>query len=89
MWEKICRTSSRVPTNSSAESGVGYIYDPFVAAGEAVAFVGGRIAVNAPLYWMSGALDYNGMVKTVFGELFMNLIIISKTMEWRELLQTK
>lgn len=66
LWEKICRTSSRVPTNSSAESGVGYIYDPFVAAGEAVAFVGGRIAVNAPLYWMSGALDYNGMVKNGF-----------------------
>lgn len=66
LWEKICRTSNRVPTNSSADSGVGYIYDPFVAAGEAVAFVGGRIAVNAPLYWMHGALNYDSMVNSGF-----------------------
>jgi len=66
LWEKICRTSLKVPTNSSAEAGVGYIYDPYVMAGEAVALVGGKIAVNAPLYWMSGALNYENMVKNGF-----------------------
>ena len=38
-----------------------FLYDPFVAAGAAVAFVG-RNWCNLPPDWMNGALDYEGFM---------------------------
>ncbi len=58
LWEKIIRTSNEVPVSSNKYIGVGFVYDTFVAAGAAVAFVGGNKWVNAPVNWMSGSLDY-------------------------------
>ena len=56
LWEKI----SLVTTNVSNQ-GIVFIYDPFVAAGAAVAFPGRR-SVNCPMDWMIGSLDYEGFV---------------------------
>lgn len=58
LWEKIIRTSNEVPASSNKYIGVDFVYDPFVAAGAAVAFVGGNKWVNSPPSWMSGSLDY-------------------------------
>lgn len=58
IWEKIIRTSNQVPNSSNKYLGVDFIYDPFVAAGSAVAFVGGNKWVNAPPSWMSASLNY-------------------------------
>lgn len=58
VWEKIIRTSNEVPNSSNKYIGVGFVYDPFVAAGAAVAFVGGHKWVNAPPSWMSSSLNY-------------------------------
>ncbi|MDE7168003.1 MAG: M60 family metallopeptidase [Clostridia bacterium] len=56
LWEKI----SLVTTNVSNQ-GIVFLYDPFVAAGAAVAFPGRR-SVNCPMDWMVGSLDYEGFV---------------------------
>lgn len=58
LWEKI----SLVSTQRSRQ-GIVFLYDPFVAAGAAVAFPGQR-AVNCPAGWMSGSLNYNAMVSS-------------------------
>ena len=63
LWEKVCLTSAQVPAYFSNKIGIGFIFDCFVAAGEAVAFVGGRMAVNAPLYWMNSSLDYENIIR--------------------------
>ena len=63
LWENICLTSNQLPAYYSKDIGISYMYDSFVAAGEAVAFVGGRMAVNAPLYWESSALNYENITK--------------------------
>ncbi|MDE7454899.1 MAG: M60 family metallopeptidase, partial [Clostridia bacterium] len=56
LWEKVALVST---TNSS--QGIVFIYDPFVAAGAAVAFPG-RSSVNCPTGWMSSALNYKSIV---------------------------
>lgn len=56
LWEKV----SSVTTTGSSQ-GVVFLYDPFVAAGAAVAFPG-RSSVNCPTGWMTNALNYNGLV---------------------------
>ncbi len=56
LWEKISLVSTRVTTQ-----GIVFIYDPFVAAGAAVAFPG-RQSVNCPASWMTGSLDYENFV---------------------------
>ncbi len=56
LWEKISLVSTRVTTQ-----GIVFLYDPFVAAGAAVAFVG-RQSVNCPAGWMTGSLDYENFV---------------------------
>ncbi|MDE7212997.1 MAG: M60 family metallopeptidase, partial [Anaeroplasmataceae bacterium] len=56
LWDKI----SLVSTNRSKQ-GIVFLYDPFVAAGEAVAFPG-QGAVNCPMDWMTGSLNYEGLV---------------------------
>jgi len=56
LWEKV----SSVTTTGSSQ-GVVFLYDPFVAAGAAVAFPG-RSSVNCPMGWMSSSLNYNSIV---------------------------
>ena len=55
LWEKI----SLVSTQRSRQ-GIVFLYDPFVAAGAAVAFPG-QGAVNCPSGWMSNSLNYNSI----------------------------
>ena len=66
LWEKICRTSRQVPCSGNVTIGVGFIYDCFVAAGEAVTFQGGHSWINAPCYWFSNALNYQTMTSSGF-----------------------
>lgn len=66
LWERIIRTSRQVPCSANVTIGVGYVFDCFVAAGEACAFQGGHSWINAPCYWMPGALNYNSMVANGF-----------------------
>jgi len=56
LWDKV----ALVTTTNSAQ-GIVFLYDPFVAAGAAVAFPGQR-SVNCPTGWMADSLDYNGIV---------------------------
>lgn len=46
---------------SNSNLGITFIYDPFIAAGSAVAFVG-RNWCNLPPDWMSGSLNYESFV---------------------------
>ncbi len=66
LWERIIRTSRQVPCSANVTIGVGYVFDCFVAAGEACAFQGGHSWINAPCYWLSGALNYKSMVENGF-----------------------
>ena len=61
LWDKISRVSNQVPSGSAAAIGITFLYDPFVAAGSMVAFVG-RSTVNCPLYCMTAALDAESAV---------------------------
>ncbi len=56
LWEKIA-----LVTTSVSNQGIVFIYDPFVAAGAAVAFPGRR-SVNCPEGWMAGSLNYESFV---------------------------
>lgn len=56
LWDKIALVSNKVPAGSPGDTGINFLYDPFIAAGSMVAFVG-RYTVNCPLYCMSAALD--------------------------------
>ncbi len=58
LWEKISSV-----TTTGSNQGIVFLYDPFVAAGAAVAFPG-RSSVNCPLGWMSSSLNYNSMVSS-------------------------
>ncbi|MDE5618699.1 MAG: M60 family metallopeptidase, partial [Clostridia bacterium] len=58
LWEKV----SSVTTTGSSQ-GIVFLYDPFVAAGAAVAFPG-RSSVNCPSGWMSNSLNYNSIVSS-------------------------
>lgn len=66
LWKKICMTSRQVPSWSNRYVSVGFIYDPYVAAGAACAFTGGNIWVNAPCNWISGGLNYKSMTSDGF-----------------------
>lgn len=56
LWEKVS-----LVTTSNSNQGIVFLYDPFVAAGAAVAFPG-RSSVNCPAGWMDGSLNYNAIV---------------------------
>ena len=56
LWEKV----SLVTTTNSLQ-GIVFLYDPFVAAGAAVAFPG-QGSVNCPTGWMRSSLSYNSIV---------------------------
>ena len=60
-WLSVSNISRQIPMGSSANLGIDFLYDPFVAAGSAVAFVG-RNWCNLPPDWMTGALDYEGFM---------------------------
>lgn len=57
-WEQV----SSVTTTGSSQ-GIVFLYEPFVAAGAAVAFPG-RSSVNCPTGWMRSSLDYKSMVES-------------------------
>lgn len=56
LWEKISLVSTQ-----RNKQGIVMIYDPFVAAGAAVAFPG-QMSVNCPAGWMSGSLNVDSFV---------------------------
>lgn len=56
LWEKVSIVSTRV-----ANQGIVFLYEPFVAAGAAVAFPGRR-SVNCPMSWMPQSLNYQSLV---------------------------
>ena len=66
LWKKICMTSRQVPSWSNKYVSVGFVYDPYVAAGAACAFTGNNIWVNAPLIGVDGALNYQTMTSSGF-----------------------
>ncbi len=61
LWKRISEISNSVPAADTSDAGIGFIYDPFVAAGAAVAFVG-RNSTNCPPDWMQGSLDYQSFI---------------------------
>ncbi len=56
LWEKVSSV-----TTTGSNQGIVFLYEPFVAAGAAVAFPG-RSSVNCPTGWMTNSLNYNTMV---------------------------
>lgn len=61
LWDKIARVSNAVPAGSGGETGIIFLYDPFIAAGSMVAFVG-RHSVNCPPQCLTAALDAESAV---------------------------
>ena len=66
LWDKIARVSNQIPSGSRADTGIIFLYDPFVAAGAMVAFVG-RNTVNCPLATFTSALDAQSAVEDAAG----------------------
>ncbi len=56
LWEKVASV-----TTTGSNQGIVFLYEPFVAAGAAVAFPG-RSSVNCPEGWMANSLNYNTIV---------------------------
>ena len=56
LWEKVAAV-----TTTGNNQGIVFLYDPFVAAGAAVAFPGQQ-SVNCPSGWMANSLNYNTIV---------------------------
>ena len=56
LWEKISLVSTK-----RSKQGIVFLYDPFVAAGAAVAFPG-QSSVNCPAGWMGGSLNVKSFV---------------------------
>ncbi len=60
LWEKISLVSNYA---RKKREGIVFLYDPFVAAGAAVAFPSQQ-SVNCPAGWMSGSLKVDSFIKT-------------------------
>ncbi|KAK8892721.1 hypothetical protein M9Y10_029962 [Tritrichomonas musculus] len=56
-WQKVTSVSSQVPDGFPASISVNMMYEPFIAAGGAVAF-GSRATTNCPLYWFAYSTSY-------------------------------
>lgn len=56
LWDKIACVSVQVPTSSNSSYGIDFLFESFVAAGAAVAFVG-RNTVNCPDSWIDSCLN--------------------------------
>ena len=69
LWDKISRVSKQVPTGSRADTGIIFLYDPFVAAGSMVAFVG-RNTVNCPTAVLTAALDARSAIENASGNFW-------------------
>lgn len=61
LWDKISLVSNEVPAGSGGDTGIVFLYDPFIAAGSMVAFVG-RHTNNCPLNCLTAALDAESAV---------------------------
>lgn len=61
LWEKISIVANNNGDSTPGNQGIVFLYEPFVAAGAAVAFPGRR-SVNCPMGWMSGSLNYKSFV---------------------------
>ncbi len=61
LWEKVSLVSNYNGDGPNSNQGIVFLYDPFVAAGAAVAFPG-RCSVNCPMDWMSSSLNYKSTV---------------------------
>ncbi|MDE7208336.1 MAG: M60 family metallopeptidase [Clostridia bacterium] len=59
LWEKISLVSNYA---RKKREGIVFLYDPFVAAGAAVAFPGQQ-SVNCPAGWMSGSLKVDSYIR--------------------------
>lgn len=60
-WEKVTSVSNQFPPRSNTNLGIGMIYDPYVAAGGAVAYPG-QSTTNCPAGWFGVVLNYNNIV---------------------------
>lgn len=58
LWDKVATV-----TTYKSNQNIVFIYDPFVAAGAAVAFPG-QYSVNCPAGWMASSLNYNTLIKS-------------------------
>ncbi len=58
LWDKVTAV-----TTTGNNQNIVFLYDPFVAAGAAVAFPG-QHAVNCPDSWMSNSLNYETIIKS-------------------------
>lgn len=56
LWEKVT-----LVTTTNSKQGIVFLFDPFVAAGAAVAFPG-QGSVNCPTGWMAQSLNYKSLV---------------------------
>lgn len=56
-WQKVTSVSSQTPDSFNAKVSVNMMYEPFIAAGAAVAF-GGRGTTNCPLSWLTFTTSY-------------------------------
>lgn len=72
LWDKIACVSNQVPAGSAGSTGINFLYDPFIAAGSMVAFVG-RHTVNCPLSCLTAALDARSAINNA-GEDFWGCI---------------
>ena len=63
LWEKIGTVSNQVPQAGDSRLGIDFLYDPFIAAGAAVAFVGSNFT-NCPPDWLNGSLDAQSFTET-------------------------
>lgn len=73
LWENVTCASRQVPNTSNKYVSVGFLYDPYVAAGSACAYQGGSPWVNAPYNCLGLALDYQSMVTNGFWGLLHEL----------------
>ena len=69
LWDKIARVSNQVPAGSDGDTGITFLYDPFIAAGSMVAFVG-RHTVNCPPDVLTAALDAQSAVENASGSFW-------------------
>lgn len=61
LWEKVSLVANNNGDSTPGNQGIVFLYEPFVAAGAAVAFPGRR-SVNCPMGWMTGSLNYKSFV---------------------------
>ncbi|MGM9972396.1 MAG: M60 family metallopeptidase [Anaeroplasmataceae bacterium] len=62
-WLATSNISRQIPSGSSLDMGITFLYDTFVCAGAACAIVG-RNWCNMPVGWMASALDYDSFTQS-------------------------